>query len=397
MQLVRVKDLPADEHIEKLIVRNALEIILSGSVCFDLILEDIGSVKVEGRLTSDCPGGKLLVLKNATLNRLPEAVNSVYAISSYIEEIVLHNITDMFLVKKSKVGTLSVSTALKNEVEVIINQTEIDLVEKLRVGDLSTLYLSNCTFGNIRKHAIILGSGKNVVREVISKHSSSSAPIIDLRGEAEVILTDLVGSVNIVNKPCPPTSPQTPCSLPTDVDVSSGPSAVNFEKEKSEEGGSTPLCVIIHSGKSFENCQMLVILFTFSVFLNILQLLFNQPRELLMKIFHIESPASEPSSPSARRESIESDGEGVDSLPDKSITGRKRGTSLPGHILTDVENGDPFASEVQMVDERHPRTYRHSLSLDETGKEEAETLLKGSESKKCLLVPRRRIRSSNGS
>ncbi|XP_047500645.1 uncharacterized protein LOC125046758 [Penaeus chinensis] len=388
-ELVSVKDFAADEGIEKLLVRNASEVFLSGSVCSDLVLEDIGYVSVEGRLPSDCPGGKVLVLRNVSLSRLPEAVNSVYVFTSYIEEMALH-VADTFLVKESKIGSLNVSTTLKSEVTVTINQTEVDLVQKLRVSDRSALFLSNCTFGSIRKHAVVLGSGKHVVRDVIIKHSSSTAPNIGLRGEAEVTFTDLTGSMKIVHESCSPAVHETPCSLAPLRDTASSHSPVHSVKEQSNERDSVSPCVIIQSGKNFENCQMFVILFTFSVFLNIVQLLFNQPRELLMKMFRIESPGS--SRP--RRDSTLSEDGDVPFLPDANIVGRKRGASFPG------ENGDPFGnpvsvSEIQMIDERRPRIYRHSLSAD--SKDEADIFLKESESKISFLVPRRRIRSSNSS
>lgn len=400
LQLVRIKDFPDDEGIEKLLVRNAFEVFLSGSVCSDLVLEDIGNVTVEGRLPSDCPGGKVLVLKNVSLNRLPEAVNSVYVFTSYIEEMALH-VTDTFLVRESKIGSLDVSTTLKSEVNVTINQTKVDLMQKLRVSNRSALFLSNCTFGSIRKHAVVLGSGNHVVRDVIIKHPSSTAPNIDLRGEAELTITNLTGSMKIVHEPCSPVVHQAPCSLPPLKDTASSHSSVHSVKEKSKERDSVSRCVIIQSGKNFENCQMFVILFTFSVFLNIVQLLFNQPRELLMKMFRIESSASgRPDSSRPKRDSTLSEDGDVPFLPDEDIVDRKRGVSFPGDSKAVIENGDPFdnpifVSEIQMIDERRPRTYRHSLSVD--SKDEADIFLKGSESKKSFLVPRRRIRSSNSS
>ncbi|XP_063594284.1 uncharacterized protein LOC134771259 [Penaeus indicus] len=410
-ELVSVKDFAADEGIEILLVRNASQVFLLESVCYDLVLEDIGYVLVEGRLPSDCPGGKVLAMRNVSLNRLPEAVNSVSVFNSFIEEMALH-VADTFLVKESKIGSLDVSTTLKSEVTVTINQTEVGLVQKLRVSDRSALFLSNCTFGSMRKHAVVLGSGKHVVRDVIIKHPSSTAPNIGLRGEAEVTFTDLTGSMKIVHESCSPAVHETPCSQPPLRDIASSHSSVHSVTEKSNERDSVSTCVIIQSGKNFENCQMFVILFTFSVFLNIVQLLFNQPRELLMKMFRIESSVSgRPGSSRPKRDSTLSEDGDVPFLPDTNIVGRKRGASFPGDSKAVVENGDPFSnpvfvSEIQMVDERRSRTYRHSLSADSKDevdtflpKDEADIFLSKdeAESKKPFLVPRRRIRSSNSS
>lgn len=400
-KLVRVKDFPAGEGVEKLIIRNVVEVLISGRVCLDLVLEDIGNVTVEGRLPSDCPAGRELVLKNVTLNRLPEAVNSVYVSTSYIEEMALH-VADTFLVKESRIGSLNVSTSPKSGVDVTLYQTEVDLLEKLRVGNGSALHVFNCTFGNIRKHAVILGPGKHVVRDIIMKHPSSTTLNIGLRGEAEATFTNVSGSMKVVHEPCPLAVRQTPCSPPPPTDAAPSHPSVNLGREELKDRDSAPPCVVIQSGKDFENCQMFVILFTFSVFLNIIQLLFNQPRDLLMKMCHIESPSSDrPGSSRRKRDSTMSEDGDAAFLTDANVVGGKRGTSFPGNdrALGD-DNGDAFGnpvfvSEIQMIDERRPRTYRHSVSVD--SKEEAEILLNGSESKKCLSVPRRRIRSSNSS
>ncbi|ROT71725.1 hypothetical protein C7M84_009943 [Penaeus vannamei] len=384
-KLVRVKDFPAGEGVEKLIIRNVVEVLISGPVCLDLVLEDIGNVTVEGRLPSDCPAGRELVLKNVTLNRLPEAVNSVYVSTSVIEEMALH-VADTFLVKESRIGSLNVSTSPKSGVDVTLYQTEVDLLEKLRVGNGSALHVFNCTFGNIRKHAVILGPGKHVVRDIIMKHPSSTTLNIGLRGEAEATFTNVSGSMKVVHEPCPLAVRQTPCS-PRPRGRRPKPS---FRQPWERRAKRQRLGASVCGHPEREGLRKLP------------DLLFNQPRDLLMKMCHIESPSSDrPGSSRRKRDSTMSEDGDAAFLTDANVVGGKRGTSFPGNdrALGD-DNGDAFGnpvfvSEIQMIDERRPRTYRHSVSVD--SKEEAEILLNGSESKKCLSVPRRRIRSSNSS
>lgn len=261
--------------MKKVSIQNVQDLKIDRSACYDLLLQDVTQAQVVGQdLASSCTSGTLLSLHNVDLDRLPGIMTVFKVSSSKIAEVFVTNVDNFFTISGTEVQRLRVEDTIENEVQVTLQDVHLEHLERLHLAPKASVSVEKSTIGEVPEGALVLAASGNVMSEVkFLKGDDSPLPSVLLKSGADVTLTDVSGSVKVAAEECP----QGP---------SSGPGPKSSSADDNEISSmDLPKCLTTDNYG-----VIIVIILVLSLVLNLLQIVFNQPRGILTRFAHIRKP-----------------------------------------------------------------------------------------------------------
>ncbi|KAK7074751.1 hypothetical protein SK128_003759 [Halocaridina rubra] len=260
-ETVHVPALPHTRgSLEELFIQNVHRLKLDRVCCSKLILHHIGSILTN--VDPPAPPCQEMVVRllNVSLDQLPagmttiHASNAIFATVSLGENVITASLSD------TKIQYLRTVTESK-KLQLKLQNASIERLENLRLSGNSTLNFHNCSIGDLSENGIVLGTKGNIIEKIKFPKEDSLNKEIILGNGAHLVFGEFTGKVAIkVQSTIIPQSTVTEPGIPCTQNVT------RFENYCSDTS------------------HLILILLIFSIFLNVTQILFDQPGKLMKSL-----------------------------------------------------------------------------------------------------------------
>lgn len=242
----------------------------------------------------------MLVQHVESLDRLPRGVGSLATSSSNITEVVLDRVDKLLTISQTNIERLRVSETIDSHVEVTFYEAHIQNLEKLHLAKEASLSMEKSNITNVSDGAFVLASSGNNMRVVdFLRAPKNTSHKVSLKNGGDLTLTYVLGNVTVTTESCPLPPPPAPCPKIAPAEPLKKPLELLPDEETDYDHVSVTeeavKCPTVQSdNKDCEKTSMiLLILLIISFCLNAIQLLFNQPRNLIDRILHHKYPTDQ--------------------------------------------------------------------------------------------------------
>ncbi|KAK7058704.1 hypothetical protein SK128_025998 [Halocaridina rubra] len=184
-----------DKKILEVFVRNVDQLTVTGSICVKLHLNSVSNGIFSRPHACNKEEQLSLRMTNSHVNMIPKYVSRLDMESSSADEFISERPFQSITITNSKLGTISVAQSTASNALIKIEQSEIKVLAKLKIGNGAQLTVINTTINEFRYNCLEIDDATANIGMTNIKRTELAALV--LGSKANVVLDHIDGKVTL--------------------------------------------------------------------------------------------------------------------------------------------------------------------------------------------------------